>query len=208
MTNPWDQRFSRSADYLYGETPNAWIASALPKLPVGAQVLALADGEGRNAVWLAEQGYAVLNCDYSQIGLAKTQQLAAQRGVVVATQHTDLTACTLPEAQFDAVVASFFHLPHVQQAQVWENVIKAIKPSGYLVVQVFSREQLPLNSGGPKDESLLYQLSDWQHFLRDMHVEILEATEVVLDEGELHQGVAKVINIKSVKKESCYNEYR
>jgi SAM-dependent methyltransferase len=199
MSNPWDQRFSRSSDYLYGEKPNAWIESALPVLPQGSRVLALADGEGRNSVWLAEQGYQVLNIDYSQIGLEKTKQLAQRRGVSVETQQADLTACALPSEHFDAVVSSFFHLPRVQQTDVWQNVIHSLKPQGYLVVQVFSIDQLPLNSGGPKDSELLYRLDDWKNMVQSMQVDILEAVETTLDEGKLHQGVAKVINIKSVK---------
>jgi len=197
--NPWDQRFSRSSDYLYGEQPNEWIVSALPKLPTGARVLALADGEGRNSVWLAEQGYDVTNIDYSHVGLEKTQQLALRRGVAVQTQHADLTVCCLPDAHFDAVVSSFFHLPRAQQANVWQSVISSLKPRGYLVVQVFSVDQLPLNSGGPKELALLYQLEDWKNMLQFMQVDILEAVETTLEEGKLHQGVAKVINIKSVK---------
>lgn len=199
MMNPWDQRFSRSSGYLYGEQPNAWIVSALPSLTKGARVLALADGEGRNSVWLAEQGYQVTNMDYSQIGLDKTKQLAAEHGVSVETLCVDLTSAVLPLSTFDAVVASFFHLPSAQQAAVWQNVIHSLKPQGHLVVQVFSQAQLSLSSGGPKDPDLLYRLEDWQVFLLPMQVEVLESTAVLLDEGELHQGVANVINIKSIK---------
>jgi 2-polyprenyl-3-methyl-5-hydroxy-6-metoxy-1,4-benzoquinol methylase len=199
MNHLWDQRFSRVSGYMYGEQPNAWIASALPKLSQGAKVLALADGEGRNAVWLAEQGYQVINCDYSAVGLEKTQKLASQRGVNVDTHCVDLINHALPECHFDAVVASFFHLPRANQASVWRNVIAAIKPNGYLVVQVFSLDQLPLNSGGPKDPDLLYRLEDWRAFLQAMRIDTLEAAETQLDEGEFHQGVANVINIKSVK---------
>jgi SAM-dependent methyltransferase len=199
MSNPWNQRFSRSSAYLYGEKPNEWIATALPSLAQGARVLALADGEGRNAVWLAEQGYQVLNCDYSQVGLDKTKILAQQRSVSVETACVDLTSCALPVETFDAVVASFFHLPTAVQDSVWQNVIQSLKPNGFLVVQVFSIDQLPLNSGGPKDHDLLYRLEDWQQRLQSMTIEVLEAVETLLDEGELHQGVANVINIKSVK---------
>jgi 2-polyprenyl-3-methyl-5-hydroxy-6-metoxy-1,4-benzoquinol methylase len=201
MINLWDQRFSRTSEFLYGEQPNVWIASALPSLAAGSKVLALADGEGRNSVWLAEQGYQVVNIDYSQVGLEKTQQLAQRRGVVVETRNEDLTSCILPIAHFDAVVSSFFHLPSLYQAVVWHNVINSLKIEGKLVVQVFSQAQLPLTSGGPKDSDLLYRLEDWQVILRSMHIETLEEIQVHLNEGELHQGVANVINIKSVKKE-------
>ncbi len=205
--NTWDQRFSRSSAYLYGEQPNQWIASALPELPKGAKVLALADGEGRNSVWLAEQGYDVVNIDYSQVGLEKAQHLAQRRGVAIQTEYADLIAYPLPVAHFDAVVCSFFHLPSQYHALVWQKVIDAIKPNGYLLVQVFSHDQLPLNSGGPKDPDLLYRLEDWQNMLCSMQNQVLQQCQTQLDEGSLHQGVANVINIKSVKQEWCDNEH-
>lgn len=197
--NPWDQRFASVSGFMYGEQPNAWIASQLPVLAKDAAVLAIADGEGRNSVWLAQQGYRVSNWDYSTVGLTKTQELAQRAGVLVDTQRVDLIADDLPHQQFDALVASFFHIPKSAQGLCWQRLFDRLKPNGVLVVQVFDESQLPLTSGGPKSIDLLYDLSLWQSLLVDWQVEVCERAEVCLDEGSHHQGLARVINIKAVK---------
>lgn len=187
--------------YLYGEAPNAWVAGQMPTLPAGARVLALADGEGRNAVWLARQGYVVENWDYSAVGLDKTRQLAERAGVAgqVSGRCVDLTCCDWPEAAFDAVACSFLHLPSVWQVPVWQSVVSAMKPGAVLVAQVFSQAQLPMRSGGPKDVDLLYRLDVLQAALAGLDCQQLVETRVHLDEGPLHQGEACVINVRAVK---------
>lgn len=197
--NQWDQRFSNVSGFMYGEQPNVWIATQLPVLSKGSKVLALADGEGRNSVWLARQGYRVSNWDYSAVGLEKTQFLAQSANVEVETVLLDLIQDALPEQEFDAVVASFFHVPKAFQLQCWRKVFSRMKPASSLVVQVFDESQLPLSSGGPKSIDLLYDLATWQTLLRDWQVESCCLDQVDLDEGSHHQGLAQVINIKAVK---------
>ena len=197
--NPWDQRFASVPGLMYGEQPNEWIASQLPLLPQGASVLAVADGEGRNSVWLAQHGYRAYNWDYSHVGLAKTQTLALAAGVDVITQQLDLIHDPLPKVSFNAVVSSFFHLPKSAQQNCWQSLLACLKPQGVLIVQVFHESQLPLSSGGPKSIDLLYRLDFWQDLLRHWQVEVCEVTETLLNEGSHHQGLAQVINIKAVK---------
>ncbi len=199
MENPWDQRFNSVSGFMYGEAPNAWIASQFPRLPQGAAVLAVADGEGRNSVWLAQQGYRVSNWDYSSVGLSKTQALAARAQVVVETRQVDLIRDDLPEQQFDALVSSFFHLPQSAQVSSWQRLLSLLKPGGLLLVQVFDESQLPLSSGGPKSLDLLYRLDTWQALLSNWQVDVCAVETVSLDEGSHHQGLAHVINIKAVK---------
>lgn len=194
----WDERFARD-DYVYGEQPNVWIEQNLPALGANAQVLAIADGEGRNTVWLAKQGYRATNWDYSQVGIQKTQQLAQAAGVQVSAQVIDLIHDPLPEVQFDAMVASFFHLPKAHQQTSWQNLLTRLNPGGYLVVQVFDEAQLPNTSGGPKSLDLLYNLDFWQDLLATWQVDICQVCYDDLDEGPLHQGRACVINIKATK---------
>jgi len=198
--NVWDQRFN-TADgaFLYGLKPNVWLEGRLPQLPKASRVLALADGEGRNAAWLAQQGYVVSNWDYSQVGLDKTQHLAAQIGCVIDTKCVDLTQCDWPVGCFDAVVSSFFHVPKVFQKTVWQGAVSALKPGGHLVVQVFSESQLSYHSGGPKDINLLYRCEELQCALSGMRVLTLSEDLCPLDEGHLHQGLASVINLHAIK---------
>lgn len=195
----WDQRFANHNTYVYGEVANQWIAQQLPQLAAGAQVLAIADGEGRNTVWLAQQGYQATNWDYSQVGIEKTQQLATRLGVSVTTQVIDLIHDPLPAHLFDALVCSFFHLPKAEQLVTWQRLLTRLKPGGYLVVQVFDEAQLNHDSGGPKSLDLLYHLDFWQQLLQGWQAEVCQRCYQVLDEGAWHQGQACVINIKAVK---------
>lgn len=201
INNLWDQRFASAQDaFLYGTTPNQWILSRLPALTPMANVLALADGEGRNTVWLAKQGYHATNWDYSQVGLDKTQQLAQEYAICVDTRQVDLTACAFEDHQFDAIVSSFFHLPKQHQLSVWQGISRLLKPNGHLVVQVFAESQLGRTSGGPKDIDLLYQAELFAQALSpNMDIQHLTETETQLDEGKLHQGMARVINLHAVK---------
>ncbi|MCH9742264.1 MAG: class I SAM-dependent methyltransferase [Proteobacteria bacterium] len=200
MTNMWDSRFAQAAGYMYGERPNKWIEQNMPLLSPNSRVLALADGEGRNAVWLAKQGYRVENWDYSAVGLEKTQQLATSQGVTVVGRRVDLINDTLPEnAQFDAIVSSFFHLPSQHQQHVWRNILSCLTEQGVLLVQVFSHNQLGFHSGGPKDLDLLYGVDAWQAILTSMKIDYFQEERIILDEGSHHQGEASVISIKARK---------
>ena len=197
----WDHRFaSVRQNFLYGTTPNVWIASRLPVLDVHAKVLALADGEGRNTVWLAHQGYNASNWDYSLVGLNKTKQLATDHGLSVHTRHIDLTSSHFKPNQFDAIVSSFFHVSKEHQLNVWHDISQMLKPNGHLIVQVFAESQLGRDSGGPKDIDLLYQKELFlQALTPNFKILELTETETLLDEGSLHQGLAKVINLHAVK---------
>jgi SAM-dependent methyltransferase len=200
MTNMWDTRFASTPDYVYGTEPNAWIASQMPKLAVGAKVLAVADGEGRNAVWLAKQGYEVLNVDYSRVGLEKSVQLACEHQVSIQTYCCDLIETVLPDHAFDALVSSFFHVPRQHQVRVWQKLWRTLKSGAPAVIQVFSVDQLGLPSGGPKDINLLYDIESISLIAENMLIDCIEQVDVELNEGLWHQGAAKVINIKLFKR--------
>lgn len=200
MINMWDQRFASTTAYVYGTEPNVWIAEQLPKLSADAKVLAVADGEGRNSVWLAKQGYHVLNVDYSQVALDKTTALALDQNVVVETQLSDLITDSLPVATFDALVCSFFHLPRQHQRVVWKKLWQTLKPGAPAIIQVFSVNQLGLPGGGPKDIDLLYDFALFESMVADQEVVYLKEEDTVLNEGLWHQGAAKVINVKLFKR--------
>src|ERR1700752_3295116 len=102
----WDIRF-RAPDYIFGKEPNAFLKAQAYRLPAGGTALSVADGEGRNGVWLARQGLDVLTIDYSPAALAKAQSLAAERGVRLRTEVTDVFAWRWPKAAFDVVAAIF-----------------------------------------------------------------------------------------------------
>jgi len=196
MSNFWDERFAEPG-YKYGTEPNAFLRSQAATLPAGAQVLLPGDGEGRNGVWLATQGHAVLAVDASGVGLAKARALAQQQGDAVnarvRTELADLTDWPVPPAAFDAVVLVFCHLPSSLRRVVHPRLALALKPGGRLVVEAFHPEQLGRRSGGPKDLDMLVTLADLRSdFAATLDEELGWEGDVPLDEGPGHQGLGRV----------------
>jgi SAM-dependent methyltransferase len=196
MPNFWDERFAEPG-YKYGTAPNAFLREQAAALPARAQVLVPGDGEGRNGVWLAQQGHSVLAVDYSEVGLAKARALAAERGAEtaarLATQWADLADWAPPAASFDAVALVFCHLPSTLRQLAHPRLAAALRPGGLLIVEAFHPDQLGRASGGPKDVDMLYTLAD----LRADFAGLLDEAigwegEVPLDEGPGHQGLGQV----------------
>ncbi|MEM6785116.1 MAG: class I SAM-dependent methyltransferase [Bacteroidota bacterium] len=197
----WNARYGAEA-FAYGTMPNAFIAEAIPAhVAPGATVLELAAGEGRNAVWMATQGYQVTALDFAAEGLTKTNTLAAEQGVTVETVQADVTAWDPPQ-QWDAVVATFLHLAEDVRPAVYGLVRRALRPGGVFVGEWYRPEQATdgYTSGGPRDVTMLVASSELQaHFGRDPRdntgLLVLDAVEAVLDEGPFHQGVAALTRV-------------
>ncbi len=189
----WDQNYSATAGFKYGEQPNAFLLAQAARFAPGSRILLPGDGEGRNGVWLAQQGHAAFSVDGSAVGLARAQELARRRGVVLHTTHADLAEWSPEPASFDAVVLIYLHLPPALRTAVHRKLAQALRPGGLLVLEAFHPEQLPLASGGPKDLAMLYTLemlrADFGGELREL---LAEETGTVLDEGSGHQGPARV----------------
>lgn len=199
MPNMWDERFSRP-EFVYGEAPNAFVKENAHLLKPGGEILAAGDGEGRNSVWLARQGFRVVNVDYSREGLKKTRILAAKHGVNVRTICADLSKWNFPREQFDGVVATFLHLPPDIRSTVHRNFLKTLKPGGRIILEAFHKSQLGLTSGGPKDPALLYEVEALKQDFTEAGEVTCEQVEKVLDEGPGHQGVARVVDCLVLKK--------
>ena len=134
MTNDfWNSRFSKPG-YAYGTEPNAFLASQKHHLMPGLKALAVGDGEGRNGVWLAQQGLDVLSVDGSEVGLRKAQELAKSRGVSIGTELADLTTWKWPEHEFDIVVAIFIHFLPEHRTRLHDMMLRALKPGGVLTI--------------------------------------------------------------------------
>lgn len=188
----WDERYS-GGDFQFGEAPNLFLLSQAHRLQRGMRALAVGDGEGRNGVWLAEQGLAATSVDWSGVGLTKARALAQRRGVMLDTVTADLSRWDWPAASFDVIAWIFVHLPPEDRAIACEGALRALAPGGLLLLECFTPAQEGRRSGGPKDPSLL-----WSRALVERHfaglevVELLEGT-VRLDEGPRHQGLAEVV---------------
>ncbi len=188
----WNARYSEPG-YAYGTEPNAFLVSQKKYFEPGMKALAVADGEGRNGVWLAQQRLDVLSVDASAVGLRKTQELAQTRAVSVRTQLADLTRWQWPEKEFDILAAIFVHFSPDQRARMHTNMLRALKPGGVLILEAFTPEQLRYKTGGPPVKEMLYTADMLRQDFADAEVVLLEETLAELSEGPYHRGVAAVV---------------
>lgn len=193
----WDQRYN-TADYIYGTRPNDFLVDVAGRIPSG-RVLCLAEGEGRNAVFLAEQGHEVVAVDASTVGLEKAKKLARVRGVSIETVVADLAEYEIDENSFDAVVSIFAHVPKAIRAPLHRRIVGGLKPGGVLVLEAYTPDQIACGTGGPPDVELTMTL----HALRDelRGLEFRHAVELRRDviEGSLHTGTGAVVQVVAVK---------
>lgn len=193
----WDEKFN-TQDFLYGQEPNAFIASQAYRLPQNAHVLCLAEGEGRNAIHLAKANHTVTALDASQVGLDKAMVHAQTHDVEISCVCTDLWHWYATK-EYDAIVASFMHLPHDLRLHTFGEVKKALKKGGVFIMEAFSKNQRLQNfsSGGPKDISLLYDVQELADIFDDETFEMLYLKEEVdtLSEGTGHQGKASLVRL-------------
>lgn len=189
----WDARFD-CAGFTYGARPNQFVAEMASQIPAGAEVVDLGSGEGRNAVWLAEQGFAVTAIDFAASGLAKTQALARQRGVSVETARADL-GFWRPERQWDAAVCTYLHLRVGERLHFYTAVQAALRPGGLFIAEWFRPEQRTQGhtSGGPPTVDLLIDPAELEQHFRWGTVHRCEAVDVTLAEGSFHLGPAAVV---------------
>ncbi|MBT2582171.1 class I SAM-dependent methyltransferase [Planococcus sp. ISL-109] len=188
----WHERY-QTEEYVYGIEPNEFIKSMHPKLAASGDALAIAEGEGRNAVFLAEQGMQVTAWDFARSGLEKTQRLANSRNVEVAVSEVDLAQAEWAEGKWDEIICVFGHFPkHVQQ-KTFEGIRRALKPGGYFLMEVYSTDQLSYGTGGPKTEEMLYRPEEILEAFQGFKLIHFFAGEVVRKEGSLHNGLSHVI---------------
>src|ERR1700712_3817746 len=159
----WGQRYS-GEDYAYGLAPNAFLASRRAYLTPGMTALVPGDGEGRNGVWLAEQGLVVDTLDLSPEGVAKAHRLAAQRGVTVNAVEADVLRWDWPEQRYDLIALMYLHLLAPDRREVHARAMAALKPGGRIVIEAFTPDQIARQQagarGGPRYAALLYRAED------------------------------------------------
>lgn len=194
----WDERYS-AEEYVYGTKPNEFLAENFASIPKG-RVLSLAEGEGRNAVFLAKQGYEVTAVDGSTVGLDKARKLAESEGVAIETVHADLADYDLGEDKWDGIISIFVPLPSQLRRTLYKNLGKALKSNGVFLIEAYRPEQIRFRTGGGSStdtmqtkESLLAELSG----LDFSHLSELERNVV---EGSLHTGMGAVVQAIASKR--------
>lgn len=192
MSQFWDNNFL-APGYKYGTAPNAFLVDQAHRILPNGEVLVPGDGEGRNSVWLAQQGRRVTAMDASSVGLQKAQGLADERGVALQTVLGDLADWAPEPGQFDAVVLIYVHLPEAIRQAAHRRLAAGLRPGGWLLLECFHPGQLQRTSGGPKDVNMLYSpemlAGDFEGLLEQ---DMAWDGETLLSEGPGHQGLAHV----------------
>lgn len=189
----WDQRYGEPG-FAYGDAPNDYLVEVSDRLPAG-RALCLAEGEGRNAVFLAERGFEVTALDQSAVGLDKAQQLARARGVRVATVIADLAHYEIAPDHWDVIVSIWAHTPVSIRRRTHQQVVAGLRPRGMFVLEAYRPEQVGRGTGGPPVPELTMPLSDLETELAGL--DLLQAAEIERDvrEGRYHQGPSAVVQI-------------
>ena len=190
----WETRFG-APGYVFGKEPNAFLRRQAHRLRVGQTALTVADGEGRNGVWLAEQGLDVLAIDFSPTALAKARALAAERGVELRTELADVTTWHWRAAAFDVVVAIFIAVSPNERPAFFANMKCALKPDGLLLMQNYRPEQLAYRTGGPPDAARLCTRAMLEAAFGDLAELDIREHDSVLNEGTAHIGMSALIDL-------------
>ena len=191
----WNERYDE-AEYIFGTEPNDFLRETFENIQAGGSVLCLAEGEGRNAVFLAEQGYKVTAMDLSEVGLKKALKLASDKGVDIKVEVADLSDYQFGEAQWDGIVSIWAHLPESVRQHVHAQITSALKPDGVFILEGYTEKQLTMAAvGGPP-------ATQKERFgsLAVLRTELVELDEVIgieksrmISEGKRHQGLSAVV---------------
>lgn len=195
----WEERFSGSG-YLFGEQPNAYLASKKALLTKGARALCVADGEGRNSVWLAQQGLRVQAFDFSPAAVKKAQQLAAQRKVVAEFKVAELFDWGWTQSTYDLVAAIFIQFTSpAERERLFPLMVRTLKPGGLLILQGYRPEQLKYGTGGPPEPDHLYTEGLIGSLLGGMEILEMRSYDEAVDEGRGHSGMSALLGVVARK---------
>lgn len=188
----WNGKFSK-VDYFYGTKANEFLASKIELIKNKKKLLCLGEGEGRNAIFFAKNGFEVSAIDASDVGLAKLELRSKEENLNVKTFCMDLNHWETSE-KYDVIVASYLHMFKDEREELFKKIEDSLNPNAYFIAEFFSTKQLEFTSGGPKDLELLYTIEDFKNHFLSCKKELKEEI-VTLDEGIGHQGEACVIRV-------------
>lgn len=193
----WDERYSEPG-FAYGTEPNEFLVSVVEKIPRG-KVLSLAEGEGRNAVYLASLGCQVTGVDGSEVGLQKAVELATERGVAIDTLQADLSEYVIEAGHWDAIIACYCHVPSALRVSLHQAALRGLKTGGVFVLEAFSKAQLSYGTGGPQSLDMLMDVDELKQELAGLQFVHAVKIEREVREGSGHTGLASVVQIMGFK---------
>ncbi|HSQ44258.1 MAG TPA: class I SAM-dependent methyltransferase [Ginsengibacter sp.] len=197
MNNFWNERYSVK-EYVYGEEPNVFFAEQLSKLKPGAIILP-SEGEGRNAVFAASNGWHVNAFDSSEAGKIKALQLAHKKGVSIEYVVEDALTVNYPANSADVVAFIYAHFPPVTRKAVLQKATTWLKPGGKIILEAFNPNQLQNNTGGPNDVSMLYTEDIIREEFGGMKIELIQTLRTELSEGKYHEGISDIVRFVGIK---------
>jgi len=200
MSSPfWDERYATD-DYIFGTAPNVFLASQAGLIRSGMRALAIADGEGRNGVWLAEQGAQVHAIDVSPVALEKARKLAEERRVILEFEPVDVLNWDWPEETYNLVAAIFIQFaPPPERDRIIAGIRRALKPGGLLILQGYTPKQLEFGTGGPPDAANMYTADLLREWFGDWDITHLSEHESFINEGTHHHGMSALIDLVAIK---------
>ena len=195
----WNARFSAEG-YLFGTAPNAFLASQVTLLRPGMTALAVADGEGRNSVWLAQQGLVVTAFDLSPVGVEKARKLAREAGVTVDHQIADVNGWDWDARTYDVVVAVFIQFASPEErTRIFAGIRRALAPGGLLILQGYTPRQLAYGTGGPPHAENMYTAAMLREAFGDFEILHLAEHDEVIHEGKGHDGMSALVDLVARK---------
>ena len=203
MENPrafWEKRYS-APDYTYGVKPNGYFKNRLDALPSGGRLLLLAEGEGRNAVYAAQQGWQVTAVDFSEMARDKALALAANAGVQFRYEIADISRYNIfGKGPWDVIALVYAHFPQAIRQTIHRKCAAGLYRGGKIILEAFNRRQLNRLSGGPKDPDMLYPKVLLEDDFEALEVLEMAESTIYLHEGEGHVGLAEVVRMYAEKK--------
>ncbi len=189
----WDSRYAQG--WLYGTEPNDFVRERAGDLRPGGAILCVAEGQGRNAVFLAGLGHVVTAVDRSTVALEGARQLAAEKGVTIEVVAADLAHWDPGVDRWDDIVSTFAHLGPDSRAALHGRLVEALRPGGILILEAYAKGQLVCGTGGPRDPDLLMSLRDLRAELRGLLFEHAVERQREVHEGDRHSGLAEVVQV-------------
>lgn len=194
----WDARYAEPG-FAYGTEPNDFLSANAAVLPAGGRVLSLAEGEGRNAVFLAKRGFRVTAVDSSAVGLEKARQLARQEGVSIETVVADLGQYDLGTSCWDGIVSIWCHVPPPLRVRLHRAAVEALRPNGVLLLESYTPKQLEYKTGGPPAGELMMTLAQLEQELAGLEFIHAEERTREVHEGKYHNGMSAVVQVIAKK---------
>lgn len=199
----WNERYSTS-EFIYGEKPNDYFKDKIKKIPA-AKILMACEGEGRNSVYAAQNGWNVFAFDQSESAKDKAQFLANKNEVEIHYEVSDMENLNYQEKSFDVLAIVYAHFPASKRKEYHQKLSSYVKKNGILIMEVFNKQHvknqaLNPNAGGPRNEDMLYNLQEILSDFEDFEFKESFETSIDLNEGNHHQGKADVMRILGIKK--------